>query len=151
MDIQNLEDGSRWYADDMGMLHSYTLGKGVVVHVCKGVSSEALAKPILEDGERQLREFGRCVFMVDASESRRMTTEFRDKVTGWLGAHKERVVAHLLIRSKLMEMAINVANLVIGGATARAYSSADEWKRAGIAELPTFRTRPAAWLTKVDR
>ncbi|NUP11113.1 MAG: hypothetical protein HOW73_34140 [Polyangiaceae bacterium] len=145
METRQLEDGCRLYIDGTSELHARELGRGVLVHSSLGPAPGVFAKVVIDDGERMLKTFGRCVFMVDAFESKRMSTEFREQMTKWLTANRDRVRVHILLDSKLMEMAINVANLVIGTVTARAYSDVAAWEKAGASEHPGFRRRAIAW------
>lgn len=62
-----------------------------------------------------LRKHGRCVFMVDCQGGKRLSTEFRQRMTSWLAAHPVEV--HQLVRSKLIE--ITVRNPRIIGARTR--------------------------------
>jgi hypothetical protein len=94
-----------------------------------------------EDGERQLREWKRYVLMVDGLETKMHTTEFRELMTAWFQEH-ETAVVHMLIRSRMLEMAINVANLVMGVTRARAYFNADNWLAAGRQAVASFAPRP---------
>jgi hypothetical protein len=95
----------------------------------------------LQEAEVQLRRFNRVVFFVDARESRQMTTEFREQMTAWFAAHKQVATVHMLLHSKLLEMALNVANLATGTATARAYANLASWEAAGQKEVLGFRAR----------
>jgi hypothetical protein len=47
----------------------------------------------------------------------------------------------MLIKSRMLEMALNVANLVVGG-RARAYFNPDVWESIGRQEVPSFIRRP---------
>jgi hypothetical protein len=136
---QVLPDKSWLYIDDDCVMRSHALGDGLLLTTCRGVQSDAFAALIIADGTKQLREHGRCVFMVDATLSSRMTTQFREQMTAWFKDNKGKVRVHMLIKSKLLEMALNVANLIIGMDAARAYSRASEWEAAGRAESPKFR------------
>jgi hypothetical protein len=48
----------------------------------------------------------------------------------------------MLIKSRMLEMALNVANLVLGNARARAYFNAEVWESSGRQEVPSFIRRP---------
>ena len=51
---------------------------------------------------------------------------------------------HMLIKSRMLEMALNVANLVLGNARARTYFNPDIWESIGRQEVPSFIRRPLA-------
>ncbi|HEY3494431.1 MAG TPA: hypothetical protein VGK73_07090, partial [Polyangiaceae bacterium] len=99
------------------------------------------ARHVIEDGERQIRNSGRYVLMVDGSETKMHTTDFREVMTSWFRDH-ETAVVHMLIRSRMLEMALNVANLMMGNARAKAYFKADVWEEVGRQEVPSFVKRP---------
>ena len=70
-----------------------------------------------------------------------MTTEFREGMTAWFAGHKDVGTVHMLLHSKLLEMALNLANLATGTATARAYASLAAWEAAGQKEVLGFKAR----------
>lgn len=139
LETRILPDKSWLYIDADCVMRTHELGDGLLLSTCRGVQTDSFASLIIADGTKQLKAHGRCVFMVDATLSSRMTTKFRDQMTGWFKDNKGNVRVHMLIKSKLLEMALNVANLFIGMNAARAYSSASEWEAAGRAESPKFR------------
>jgi hypothetical protein len=137
-----LPDGSMQHVDPRGVLRIHDLGRGVRLHVVNGLSLPEHAPFVIDDCDRALREHGRCIVLVDAFDSKMMTTEFREQMTGWFKVNGKSAFAHILIRSKLWEMAINVANLVLGTRVARVYSKVSEWEAIGRAEIAGFRRRP---------
>ncbi len=139
---QVLPDKSWLYIHDDCVMRTHDVGEGVLLSTCRGVQIEAFAPLIIADGSKQLEAHRRCVFMVDATQSSRMTTEFRERMTSWFKSNKGRVRVHMLMKSKLLEMALNVANLFIGMDAARAYSTATEWEAAGRSESTGFRRLP---------
>jgi hypothetical protein len=137
-----MEDGSWLVTEGDSAIQAIELGNGVILHICRGVQTEGHAQHVIADGERLIKTFGRVVFMVDAVESPKMSTGFREQMTNWFRLHRDHATVNMLIRSKMLEMALNVANLVIGRTAARAFSSVAEWERVGQKELPGFRRRP---------
>ena len=112
-------------------------------HVCTGFTFTELAQYVIADGERAIAKTGNCVFLVDTLDSTRMETGFREQMMKWFSERRGKVVAHMLLRSKFVEMAINVANMVVGTSVAKAYSDVGEWERVGKTQFgPTFRRRP---------
>ncbi|WP_438022604.1 hypothetical protein [Sorangium sp. So ce233] len=142
MNRRKIEDKSWLYVDDRGVMRSYELGQGMMLYVCRGLQIGEFAPHVIEDGERQIQEFKRCIYMVDALESNRMETDFRDQMTEWLKKNSQRAEAHLLIRSMLLKMAVSVANLVIGAATTHAYTDVAAWEAVGQRAIPGFKRRP---------
>ncbi len=138
---RKLDDKSWLYFDNRGSLTTLEWGQGVITFFCRGLQLAAFAPLVISHGEQQLKRAGRCIYMVDALESNQMETGFREQMTVWLRDHPENVEAHLLIRSKLIQMAVNVTNLVLGKATTKAYSDTKEWEEAARAHAPQFRRR----------
>src|SRR5690348_844388 len=120
MNSRNLDDGSVIHFDSQGIVQIHDFGRGVSLHVRRGIMTADFARHVIEDGERQIRTAGRYVLMVDGAETKMHTTEFREVMTGWFSKHDAAVV-HMLIKSRMLEMALNVANLVLGDGRARAY------------------------------
>jgi hypothetical protein len=141
MNSRNLDDGSVLHYDPQGMMQVHDFGRGVSLHVRRGIMTADFAKPVIADGERQLRTSGRYVLMVDGSETKMHTTEFREIMTAWF-RHHEGAVVHMLIKSRMLEMALNVANLMLGDGRARAYFNPDIWESIGRQEVPSFIRRP---------
>jgi len=140
MRIQELRDDSVLYIDAQGAMQSHRFGAGVVLHVRRGIMHAEFAKYVMQDGERALAEARRFVLMVDAYDVKMHTTEFREVMTDWFSARPEAFV-HMLIRSKLLEMALNVSNLALGGPRAKAYYDAALWESIGRREAPRFERR----------
>lgn len=141
MNSRNLDDGSVLHFDQQGVLQVHDFGRGVALHIRRGIMTEAFAKHVIEDGERHLRTSGRYVLMVDGVETKMHTTEFREIMTAWFRDHEPAIV-HMLIKSRMLEMALNVANLVLGDGRARAYFNAEVWESIGRQEVPSFIRRP---------
>jgi hypothetical protein len=141
VNVRRLRDGSTLYYDAQGVNQVHDLGQGVALHVRRGIMSGAFAKHVMEDGERHIRASGRFVLMVDGVETRIHTTEFREKMTAWFRAH-ETATVHMLIRSRLVEMALNVANLVMGNTRANTYFNVETWESVGRKHVPSFARRP---------
>jgi hypothetical protein len=60
-----------------------------------------------------------------------METAFRERMTAFVGAHKQHMEVHMLLRSKLLEMALNIANMVMGSKATHAYANVEEWEALG--------------------
>lgn len=141
VNIRNLEDGSTIYADERGVMQMHDFGNGVSLHVRRGIIALDFAKHVVADGERQIRAAGRYVLMVDGLETKLHTTEFRELMTAWFQRH-ETAVVHMLIRSRMLEMALNVANMAMGDRRARVYFDAEKWTAIGKREAPSFARLP---------
>jgi hypothetical protein len=123
------------------MIQAHDLKQGVVLHVRRGIMSEGFVPIVKMDCQRQIRDAGRCVLMVDGLDVRMHTTEFREQMTAWF-RDNESAVVHMLVRSPMVQMALNVANLVMGSSRAKTYTSVSEWEAAGRREVASFARRP---------
>jgi hypothetical protein len=136
-----MADGSVLYLDVQGIMQTHEFGRGVVLHVRRGIMSIDFAPYVMRQGEQQIASAGRYVLMVDACETKMHTTEFREAMTEWFVRHEQACV-HMLIRSKMLEMALNVANLALGAPRAKTYFDAALWAEIGRREAPSFARRP---------
>ena len=143
MNTRHLDDGSVLHFDTQGVMQVHDFGRGVSLHARRGIMTDAFAKYVIEDGERHIRTSGRYILMVDGAETKMHTTEFREVMTAWFREHDTALV-HMLIKSRMLEMALNVANLVLGTGRARAYFNAEVWESIGRQEVPSFIRRPLA-------
>jgi hypothetical protein len=149
MKTKSLPDGSVVHHDAQGVVQVHDFGGGVSLHVRRGIMTGDFAAYVIEDGERQIAKFGRYVLMVDGVETKMHTTEFREAMTAWFRAH-ETAVVHMLIRSKMLDMALTVANLAMGSTRAFAYVDSDTWESVGQREARGFRRKPLASLADVS-
>jgi hypothetical protein len=141
MKTRRMEDGSILYFETGGMVQAHDLKRGVLLHVRRGIMSEGFVPIVKADCERQVRESGRCILMVDGLDVKMHTTEFREAMTAWF-RDNETAVVHMLVRSPMVQMALNVANLVMGSSRAKTYLSLAEWEAAGRREIASFARRP---------
>lgn len=140
MKSEKISENCWLHYDATGAMRSVQLPRGVLLHTCRGVLGRQFADVVIEDGRRCLERFGQCVFMVDATEVTRVSTDFREAVTEWLGTAKADI--HFLLQSKMVEMAINVANLVLRKSPVQAYTTVAEWEAVGRKWVATFRRMP---------
>jgi hypothetical protein len=150
MKSKPLEDGSVLHFDDQAVMQVHDFGAGVSLHVRQGIMSKDFATVVIEDGERHLRKSGRFVLMVDGSETKMHTTEFREKTTNWF-RERETASVHMLTRSRMVEMALNVSNLAMGATRATTYLDPKRWEAVGRLYVSTFSRRQLVLPTKKDR
>jgi hypothetical protein len=149
MKSKNLDDGSILYFDRQAVMQVHDFGAGVSLHVRRGIMSKDFATIVIEDGERHIRRTGRFVLMVDGTETKMHTTEFREMTTNWF-RDRETASVHMLTRSKMVEMALNVSNLAMGVTRANTYLDPKRWEAIGRTHVPTFSRRPLVLPTKKD-
>lgn len=138
MKTKSLPDGSVVHFDAQGIMQIHDFGGGVSLHVRRGIMTGDFAAYVIEDGERQVAKYGRYVLMVDGVETKMHMTDFREVMTNWFRDH-ETAVVHMLIRSKMLDMALTVANLAMGSTRALAYVDPDTWEAVGRREARGFK------------
>jgi hypothetical protein len=141
VNLRRLRDGSALYYNAQGANQVHDLGNGVALHTRRGIMSGAFAKHVIEDGERHIQASGRFVLMVDGVETKMHATDFREQMTEWFRAH-ETATVHMLTGSRMVVMAVNVANLVMGNSRANTYFSVETWEGIGRTYVPGFARRP---------
>jgi hypothetical protein len=155
MESTRLSDGSTLHVAARGRLRLATGGRGACLATCEGDQVGEFGKLVARVGDELIAAHGRCVFLVDSFDSPRMDTEFREVMTAWFRRQMSQVpaTAHVLLRSKLIEMAVHVANLVTGSRFAFPYTNIVEWEAFGKTEMgPGFRRRPlSAYLESTPR
>lgn len=141
--VRRLPDGGILYTSPSGAMQTHELGRGVILHVRSGTMDLAFAHRAREHCQQQMLNHGRCVLMVDGSKTKMHTTEFRELMTRWFIDNPDAVV-HMLVGSPMVQMALNVANLVMGAHRAHTYLDAAEWEAVGRREAPKFSQKPLA-------
>ncbi|MEO7037738.1 MAG: hypothetical protein ABI548_27475 [Polyangiaceae bacterium] len=95
--------------------------------------------------DRELERAGSLTVFADVRESSRMPAASRELTAKWLKRHQARVhPCHVLVRSKLMEMAVSILTMLVGGGMLKLHSKPDTFleamRKAGVklAALPTI-------------
>jgi hypothetical protein len=74
----------------------------------------------------ELERAGQLTVFADLRESPRMPAKSRAMIAAWMRRHQVRLnTSHILVRSKLMEMAMSVVAMLVGGGMIKVYSNAD--------------------------
>ena len=136
-DTRVLADGSLFCQLGSSRMHMTEFGNGVVRHTCAGRLPAEFCSIVTEQGDEQIEKFGRVVFMVDGFANT-VSTEFREQITQWFRGRRGVAVAHILMRSKFLDMAISVTNMLTGSPVLRPYTGALQWEAVGRSEAPGF-------------
>jgi hypothetical protein len=118
------------------------LKPGHVLISLYGYNDGELGDAYLAVLDEQIRKNGFiCVYM-DAREQTGIATEERERLAAWTRATGDKYRAgHLLFKSKLIELAVAVVNLLTGGSV-RSYSKLDAFEDAIRSEVPGFSKLP---------
>jgi len=141
---KSLPDGTVLVESPRGTAKLRRLGPGALLYECTGFLSGAYYAPMVEFANREMEATGRVVMFVDGWELKSVDTAFREAWTEWFKAHKQRFQMRLLVRTKLMDMAASLANLLTGMRVVKTYSNVDTWERACAGDFNGFRLRAKA-------
>jgi len=102
------------FIDGKTVFRTQVLAPGVVFFAISGYIGYELSRPTMEIPARELEKAKRVVVLVDGWEITGMNTQFREEWTEWLREIRHEFRGLFLIKSALMAMAANVANMVAG-------------------------------------
>jgi hypothetical protein len=131
-------------SDARGSARLERLGPGALLFVCTGYLSAEFYAPMVEPAAREVRATGRLTMFVDGWELRSVDPAFREAWTEWFKSHREHFRMRLLVQSKLMVMAANLANLFSGSTVIKTYANIGLWERDCARDFPGFRGRDKA-------
>jgi hypothetical protein len=134
-----LADGTTIVEGERGVARMSRVTSGVLLYVCTGQFRTSYAQPMIKVAEHEVRMAGKLLMVTDAWELASVDTGFREAWTEWFKAHKHHFRMELLVRTRLMQMAADLANLFTGLAVVKTYSKVPEWERAVAREVPSFR------------
>jgi hypothetical protein len=90
----------------------------------KGPEDSAAERAMLREFDVELERSGMLTTFVDLREATRMGSESRDLIVAWRRQRQGRINAsHVLVRSKLIEMAVSIVAMLDGGGLIKTYSS----------------------------
>ncbi len=136
---RTLADGTAVVESDRGAVTLSRLAPGFVLFTCRGVLSAKFYPSMVAIAQRELDACGKLTMFVDGWGLKSVDTEFRERWTEWFKPNRERFRMRLLVRTKLMEMAASLANLLTGLAVIKTYSSVATWEAACAGDFPAFR------------
>ena len=115
-----------------------SLRPGVLLYVGAGFLSEAFYAPVVALAERELAAAGALVMLVDGRRNTAMDGGHPEPWTRWFRANRHRFRMHILVRTKLLAAAAQVANLLSGGDVLRSYTNVRDWEEACARIAPEF-------------
>jgi hypothetical protein len=70
---------------------------------------------VLAELERELERAGSLTLFADLRQSPRVPAPSREKLAEWMRRHRARILpSHVLVQSKLMEMAMSILSMLVG-------------------------------------
>jgi hypothetical protein len=135
---EHLSDGSWLLSREQAEVYFSVPKPGVVVIAASGPGDTLVDDVVLKMLAEETRSCPLKIF-ADLSMQTRIASETREKASAWAKAHRTHVEAtHLLIRSKLVEMAFSVIGMLVSGRF-KFYSNSNEFYTALRAEVPDFK------------
>lgn len=93
-----------------------------------GPEDAAAEAALLREFELELERSGMLTIFADLRESARMSAESREIFVAWMRKHQGRInTAHILVHSKLMEMAVSIVGMLAGDGVIKTYSRAQSF------------------------
>lgn len=122
-----LPDGSVLLTGRNVRFRVLVLKPGFLLMIAKGGANgpedKAAEIALLREFDIELERSGMLTMFVDLREATRMGGESSDIAVGWMRERQSRFNAsHVLVRSKLMEMAISIVAMLVGGGIIKVYS-----------------------------
>lgn len=141
---RTLADGTTVVESERGRVTLSRLAPGFVLFACRGVLSGKFYVPMVAVAQREIEAHGKLMMFVDGWDLKAVDTEFRERWTEWFKPNRDRFGMRLLVRTKLMEMAASLANLLTGLAVIETYSSVTTWETTCAGDFPAFKKGRAA-------
>lgn len=100
---------------------------------------------MLQELEAELARAGQLKAFADLRESQRMPSTSRERIAIWAKRHESRVVeAHVLLRSKLLEMAMSIVSMLVGSDRVAIHTSQSAFLALVKRAAPDFSELPRA-------
>lgn len=109
-----------------------------------GYNSGESAPLITADMGHEIPKDGKLSVYVNLSAETGQTSAAREWWADWVKLHRPKLNStHFLVRSRIMEMAISVLGMIVGGGNIKAYSSEANFIAIVAENVPGFRQLPS--------
>lgn len=123
---------------DRNLVTIIHLAPGVLFLQPVGPGTPEVDRLIFDELDRAIETFGQIELFADSRGQARISRETRDFAGEWAKKRKDKVKAHLLVNSKLIEMALSVISMVSGN-TISMYSTSERFISTIQKRVPSFR------------
>ena len=118
------------------------LARGVVLLTQVG-NSDAVTLASFNELTAEIRRAGSLTVFADARWTKRMSSELRDTAMKWAAEHRSSLrTTTVLVASKLMEMALSVLAMLVGGGLVKTVSEVTVFERLIRQHAPNFSGLP---------
>ena len=99
---------------------------------------------LLLEFDRELERAGSLTVFADLRESPHMPAASRKQIAAWTRRHQTRLLpSHVLVRSKLIEMALAMLTMLVGGGLFKIHTDAQDFLALVRKAAPKLSTLPA--------
>jgi hypothetical protein len=142
-------DGSVLFCGSNLFVRFSVLKPGVVLATARGevidnddVRAEAA---LLAECDQELERAGTFMMLADLRESPRMPSASRERIAQWTRRHQARLLpSHLLVRSKLLEMALSIITMLVGSGLFKVHTNPQTFLALVRQVAPKLRELPRA-------
>lgn len=142
MNRETLNDGTVVYSDDTGRAVLQRLAPGVLLLTSIGEFQVSFTNGPMQDFDREIAEHGSLAMYLNLLERKAVASSSRKPWTEWAAKNRNKIRVHVLMKSKLVGMAITVMAMLAGGLQLTTYSDVAELERAIARDVPSFRRLP---------
>jgi hypothetical protein len=118
---------SRTIVGPRGTAALQVLQPGVVYGHFSGAMTGEMCDELFAFYEEQMRSAQVVLSFLDASEVRAIDGPFRDRAAAWTRAHPNKNETYVLLRSKMVDMAVSLINLLSGKLALHSFTDRARW------------------------
>ncbi|MES1175632.1 MAG: hypothetical protein ABUL62_15030 [Myxococcales bacterium] len=152
--VEVLADGAKLFCGTHLRVRVAVITPGVVLVSASGevldATDTSIEAAVLAELDRELERASTLTLFVDLRQSPRMPAPSRNLIAEWTRRHRVRLLpSHVLVRSKLLEMAFSIIMMLVGSGVFNIHTSAEDFLRLvrkvapKLAELPRIPERAA--------
>lgn len=142
MQREILADGTVLQMGADGCTVLQRLASGVILFTAVGAFETTALDSPMKEFDRELEAAGSLTLFLNLTERRGVAHSSRQVWSDWGRRHRDRIRAHVLVRSKLVDMALSVMAMLAGGVRLKSYSDVRAFEAAIAQEVPGFRRLP---------
>lgn len=142
MSREVLGEGTIVYAGPGGRAVVQRLAPGVLLMTALGDFAVPLEDGLMRDFDREIEEHGSLVLCLNLLDRKAISAGSRKPWTDWATKNRGKIRVHVLMRSKLVGMAISVMAMLAGGIPVTTYSEVAEFEEAIARLVPGLRRLP---------
>ena len=141
-------DGAVLFCGSHLRIRVAVLKPGIVLATASGEAidiDDAMAEAaMLEELDREFERAGSLTLFADLRQSARMPAASREKFARWARRHQSRLVlSHVLVRSTLIEMALSIITMLVGGGLFKVHTNPKKFLALVKAAAPKLQELPS--------